>query len=549
MNKLVGFALIPLLATLAPVVEAFAQPMAYSYDQPLPDRPVFSQAGLDQMLAPIALYPDGLLAQILMASTYPQDVVQAARFSRAYPQLRGDDAVRAVEPYGWDPSVNSLMAFPQLLAMMDQRIDWTEQLGDAFIDQRSRVMESVQGLRQRAWMAGNLQSNEQVRVVRQESVLMLEQAYPQVAYVPYYDPLVIYGAWWWPARPPVYWAPWAGYRPRPGFSSGFFHGAGVSLRPGFLFGGFDWPRRQVIVTNINNNDYNSNNAAITNRAIIDARRGNDTAAVRTPAPAYWQHDPAHGRGVPYPDGAMRQRGGEGGAPPVVRAAAGARDGSARDGGSNHRQYGATAPVTPAATRFDARAGQAPAPHAFALPAEPRRDSRPAPAASSELRPPAAAPALAPAEPARNPQRDARHEDRFEHARPMYPDNAGLPPRGTLMVPAPRAAAPQPARANPSHVPLVVVASMDHAAPAGAVRAMPPAYPVRPVADLRAPPAAVAEPPSGTRGQGRRDSPAVAQRAPEPARATQAPSNARPPDPAARPAGPARADGARVRREG
>ena len=207
MKFLIGIALIPVLGTLAPLPDAFAQAPLYASEQAARERAVFSQAGLDQMLAPIALYPDALLAQILMASTYPREVAQAARLSRAYPQLRGDDAVRAVEPYGWDPSVNALMAFPQLLAMMDERIGWTEQLGDAFLDQQPRVMESVQSLRQRAWMAGNLQSNEQVRVVRQETVLMLEQAYPQVAYAPYYDPQVIYGAWWWPALPPVHWAP------------------------------------------------------------------------------------------------------------------------------------------------------------------------------------------------------------------------------------------------------------------------------------------------------------------------------------------------------
>ena len=496
MKKLAGFALMPLLAAFAPFPQAFAQPMAYSYDRQMPDRPAFSQAGLDQMLAPIALYPDALLAQILMASTYPLEVAQAARLSRANPQLRADEAVRAVEPYGLDPSVNALMAFPQLLAMMDQRIDWTEQLGDAFLDQQSRVMESVQSLRHRAWMAGNLQSNEQVRVVRQETVLMLEQAYPQVAYVPYYDPLVIYGAWWWPALPPVHWEPWAGFRPRPGFSNGFFHGAGVSVRPDLLFGGFDWPRRQVCVVNINNNDYNSNNAAITNRAIIDARRGNDAAAVRAAVPAYWQHDPVHRRGVPSPDSAMRA-------------------------------------YTP-----------------------PHRESRPTPLPSSVPRPAAALPAMAPPEQARNPQRDAQHAGRFEHARRAVPESTGMPARGTALLPEQRAAAPQAARAIPPHEPRVVV-GIDHAAPVSAVRAMPPASPVRPVADVRPPHAAVGERPSGAHGHDGRDSPAVAQRAPEPARAaTQAPANARPADPAARPAdpaarpaGPARADGARVRREG
>ena len=553
MKRFVGIVLIPVLATLVPLSASLAQAPVYSYGQAAPDRPAFSQAGLDQMLAPIALYPDALLAQILMASTYPADVVQAARFSRAYPQLRGDDAVRAVETYGWDPSVNSLMAFPQLLAMMNERLDWTEQLGEAFLDQQSRVMASVQGLRQRAWMAGNLQSNEQVSVVREGPAWLLEQPYPQVAYVPYYDPLLIYGGWWWPARPPIRWAPWTGYMPRPGSSTGFFQGAGVSLPPGILFGRFDWPHRRIqVVDNINNNDYNSNNAAIANRAIIDGRRGNDTPAARTTAPAYWQHDPAHRGGVPYPDRATRHRGGEGGAPAVVRTGVVAQESSAFN-----RQSGAAAPGLQAArpaTRFDARADRDASPHPFAAAAEPRRQSRPTPVADSVPRPPAAPATVPPAEPARDVRRDARRdaqrEGGFAHAGRVPAETAGMPARGAVMAPEQRPGIAQAARAMPSHDPRIVAASIDHAAPAGAARAMPPADPVRPVADVRAPPAALGERPSGLHGHERRDSPAVAQRVPEAARATTpAPANPRASDPAARPAGQARADAARVRREG
>ena len=140
--------LIPLLAMLiaAPV---FAQAQRN-----------YSQAELDQMLAPVALYPDPLLSQVLMAATYPHEVAEAARWSRAHPGLQGDDAVRAAQYEDWDPSVKSLLAFPQVLARMAENPGWTQSLGDAFLAQEPHVMDTVQQLRRRAQAAGNLQSSE-----------------------------------------------------------------------------------------------------------------------------------------------------------------------------------------------------------------------------------------------------------------------------------------------------------------------------------------------------------------------------------------------------
>ena len=229
-----------------------AQPVQYIEQRQA--QAAFTQQELDQMLAPIALYPDSLLSQILMASTYPLEVVQAARWSRAYPGLAGADAVRAVASQDWDPSVKSMLAFPQILSMMDERLDWTRWLGDAFLDQEPRVMDTVQTLRQRAYAAGNLNSDAQVRVVRQDRIILVEPVNPQLVYVPYYDPTVIYGAWWWPA-PPVYWRPWAGYAPvhvRPGVSVGFYWGSGVRISLGYFFGRPDWQRRHVNVVHVNN---------------------------------------------------------------------------------------------------------------------------------------------------------------------------------------------------------------------------------------------------------------------------------------------------------
>jgi len=178
---------------------------------PASGRPAFVQQELDQMLAPIALYPDALLSQILMAATYPAEVVEAARWSRRNPGLNGDRAVRAVERMDWDPSVKSLVAFPQILMLMDEKLDWTERLGDAFYAQQADVMDSVQYLRQKAYVAGNLGSTEQLRVDRQGQAIVIELANPELIYVPYFNPTVVYGTWWWPAYQPIHWASWPGY--------------------------------------------------------------------------------------------------------------------------------------------------------------------------------------------------------------------------------------------------------------------------------------------------------------------------------------------------
>jgi len=229
--------------------------------------PVFAQAQrtytqpeLDQMLAPIALYPDPLLSQVLMAATYPDEVAEAARWSRANPGLQGDDAVRAVQNEGWDPSVQSLVAFPQVLARMAENPDWTRRLGDAFLAQEPHIMDTVQQLRRRAEATGNLQSSEQVDVQHQGQIIVVQPASPQFIYVPYYDPFVVYGPWWWPAYRPVYWSPW----PRP-------YAIRVSL--GFFFGNFDWHRRYVHV------------------AHPSAYYYRPRYAVNRTAPHRWQHEP------------------------------------------------------------------------------------------------------------------------------------------------------------------------------------------------------------------------------------------------------------------
>lgn len=225
---------------------AFVMPLAYAESrEDLQNEGIFNQQELDQMLAPIALYPDALLSQILMAATYPAEVVEAARWSREHPDLRGEAAVEAVEQADWDPSVISLTAFPQILKQMDEQLDWTEQLGDAFLAQQEQVMETVQHLRRQALAAGNLESNDQIRVLQQDQIIIIEHSSPQIVYVPYYNPHVVYGPWWWDAYPPVYWDPWPGYYS--GFGPGYYWGSGIHVGLGFFYSNFDWHRHHINV--------------------------------------------------------------------------------------------------------------------------------------------------------------------------------------------------------------------------------------------------------------------------------------------------------------
>jgi hypothetical protein len=192
----------------------------------------YNQAELDALLAPVALYPDAVLSNVLIAATYPDDLRDAAAWSRANPRLSGEDAVRAAAPLPWHPSIKALVAFPELLARMDESPQWSADLGAAFMTQEPQVMETVQGLRRRAQASGALQSNDQQQVVQQGPTVIVQPVQPQVIYVPYYDPYVVYGPWWWPAYRPVYWRPWYA-RPAVFVSATFFSGS------------FDWHRRHV----------------------------------------------------------------------------------------------------------------------------------------------------------------------------------------------------------------------------------------------------------------------------------------------------------------
>lgn len=193
---------------------------------------VFSQGELDAMLAPIALQPDGVVSQVLIAATYPDEVAAAAQWSRANPHLRGEDAVRAVHNEPWDPAVKALVAFPELLARMNESPQWLHDLGEAFATQQPQVMDTVQGLRRRAQATGNLPSSNEYAVYEQDQAIVVEPR-SQIVYVRYYDPYVVYGPWWWPYYRPVFWTPWVA---RP-----------VYVTHGFFYAKPFWPQHHVHV--------------------------------------------------------------------------------------------------------------------------------------------------------------------------------------------------------------------------------------------------------------------------------------------------------------
>ncbi len=251
-------------------------------------QPLFSEAEIEQLVAPIALYPDPLLAQILMASTYPLEVVSAARWLEANPNLKDKALEDALQQQNWDASVKSLTIVPQVLNMLNQKLDMTQKLGDAFLAQQKDVMDAVQRLRNKAQVAGNLKSSkEQVINTAQDqgsSIITIEPVDPEVIYVPIYDPSLMYGEWDYPAYPPYDYYPY-GYE---GGTALFSFGVGLFVGNA-LWGNYNWRDGNI---NINVNRYNSFNRAHINNA-------------------HWQHDVAHRRGVQYRDLASQQRYGKG----------------------------------------------------------------------------------------------------------------------------------------------------------------------------------------------------------------------------------------------
>jgi hypothetical protein len=310
-----------LLATQGALAEQPEQPSASPAPGPQPvavqqpDQPAspFKPEELDQILAPIALYPDELIVQILTAATYPLEIVMAARWV-ADPKnaaLKGDALAKALEGQSWDASVKSLVPFPSVLKMMSDKLDWTQKLGDAFLSQEADCLASVQSLRRKAAAAGTLKTTPQQKVtvaprtataptlqgpppgepitmapVTEDQTISIAPADPQVVYVPSYDPATAYGAWPYPSYPPYAFPPPVGYGVAAGLATGLAFGAGVAVAGSLWgWGSPNWGGGSV---NINTNQFNSINRT--------SFSGNT-----------WQHNSLHRQGVAYRDAATRQR--------------------------------------------------------------------------------------------------------------------------------------------------------------------------------------------------------------------------------------------------
>jgi hypothetical protein len=257
-------------------------------------------AELQQLVAPFALYPDALVAQILAASTYPTQIVEAERWLQAHPKLQGQELARQVDQESWDPSVKALTQFPSVLAKMNESLSWTSAVGDAYFNQQQDVLDAVQVMRQRAEDAGTLQSTSQQTVATQGSTIVIEPADPSVCYLPIYDPWTVYGA---PLAvyPGYVFDPWVGpeFYFGPGIGLGFFGGYGW----GWPAWGFDWRRREVF---FNHNPYVSRSPSFFHRSPGDRDRFRPG---QNGSPFRGSHDgggPDHNRGI---GGSDHNRGG------------------------------------------------------------------------------------------------------------------------------------------------------------------------------------------------------------------------------------------------
>ncbi len=287
-------ALLPATAPKSAAVEQTASvPASVAVSEAAAAAQPLTAARLDQIIAPVALYPDPLLSQVLMASTYPLEVVEAARWTRvpANRALTGDALTEALKPKNWDPSIMALVAFPRLLSLMADKLEWTEQLGDAFLAQQADVMATVQRLRHEAQVAGNLKVTPECHCVIQTSgeTISILPAEPKQVCVPVYNPRVVYGAWSAPAYPPVVFPAPVGFAYEPGFAIGFEPVIEVAaFGPLWGWGSIDWAHRRVAV----------------DPGRLALVTGGAAAAL---AGGVWVHDPAHRRAVSYADPAVTAR--------------------------------------------------------------------------------------------------------------------------------------------------------------------------------------------------------------------------------------------------
>jgi len=307
----------------------------------------FDTEQLEQLVAPIALYPDALLMQILMASTYPLEIVEADRWISGQPDLKGDALDEALLDKDWDPSVKSLTTLPSVLDQMSENLDWTQDLGDAFLAQETELLDTAQRMRGLAYDAGNLETTEQQSVTQQEDkIIVIQSTSPEVIYVPTYSPVVVYGPGWY--YPRWFYPRWY-YPPRPGYGMVAF-GVGVAVGAA-IWGGcrWGWGRSNV---NININRHNTFNRN-TNRN-FDRNRPSTGQGGK----GNWQHNPSHRKGVNYGNSDVAKKyGASSGSNRVTRDQARGRPStgtSNRASGAQSRDRGVATPKTGASTADRAR---------------------------------------------------------------------------------------------------------------------------------------------------------------------------------------------------
>ncbi|EIY2763452.1 DUF3300 domain-containing protein [Escherichia coli] len=334
----------------APDISAVTLPATVSVPPVTPAvvKSAFSTAQIDQWVAPVALYPDALLSQVLMASTYPTNVAQAVQWSHDNPLKQGDAAIQAVSDQPWDASVKSLVAFPQLMALMGENPQWVQNLGDAFLAQPQDVMDSVQRLRQLAQQTGSLKSSTEQKIITTTkkvvpvnqpanapatqsntvstsspvvaepapTVITIEPANPDVVYIPNYNPNVVYGSWANTAYPPVYLPPPAGEPFVDSFVRGFGYSMGVATTYA-LFSSIDWDDDDHDHHHHDDDDYHHHDGGHRDgndwqhngdNINIDVNNFNRiTGEHLTDKNMAWRHNPNYRNGVPYHDQDMAKR--------------------------------------------------------------------------------------------------------------------------------------------------------------------------------------------------------------------------------------------------
>jgi len=246
-----------------------------------------SDAELAQTLAPIALYPDTLLTHILIAATYPIEVIAAERWLAKHSKLTVEQLQKRAEGKGWDASVNALLPFPRVMSQLSEELNWMKTLGDAFLQDEARVLASIQTLRKQAEQAGSLANLDNVEVIKEQQVIIIEPAQPTVIYVPYYDTRVVYGRWHWSHYPPIYWHNPHHYASHNGH---FYWGHGVHISTHFFFSAFHWHNHHVVVSHYNRHGYHPRKKIVVSH---NAKR--------------WHHQPKHRRGVAYSSGSVKKK--------------------------------------------------------------------------------------------------------------------------------------------------------------------------------------------------------------------------------------------------